>query len=211
MTRGGAHRDDVLPRALRPKRTRAEIATTALLLAGVAVLVAVVLPIASLREYDGALLLAGLALLGGWTIAMTASVRSRPGRPRWELWLGRVATVLIGSGLVLKFVALFQTAYNGRGWWALFIGGGVVYMAGHLLDLFVTRDERAEQRERDREHWEYEHRRREAARAATAQAAATSRADVARIAAYEHRAREAARRAELTPQRTGAGAPDTHP
>ncbi|KAA1422376.1 MFS transporter [Mumia zhuanghuii] len=188
MARRGVHRGDALPRALRPKRTRAEIIANVLLATGLAVVLVVVLPVGWLRAYDSALLLTGAAMLVGWAALEIGSLAPHTDEPKREFRLRRFATVFTVGGLLAQLVALIQIARIGRGWWALFMVGVVAYAIGKVLELYVTRDERAAQQERDQEKWAYEHRRREAAR----------------FAAYE--AYEAATR-----PRTDAGAPDTHP
>ncbi|MFD1825625.1 MULTISPECIES: hypothetical protein [Mumia] len=186
----------------------------ALLTSGVGLIIVVMLPIGWPRAFDGAVLLAGLALLVAWAIVDFVSAARRPEEPRWSFAVRRIGLALSHVGLIVILATtgvLFVLPEPPFWLWAVRLVGVIVYGIGELIELAETREERAHQRQRDREHRAYEYRRREAERSAAAAAAAEATAEIARTQAATIALDRLRRREEATRRRTGEGGPDRRP
>ncbi|MDD9350027.1 hypothetical protein [Mumia sp.] len=123
------------------------------------VLFLALLPIRSLRPYDDALVLLAATILMGSSVVVSASRSSRSGRRTWEVWLGRVAITLVGSGLALKALSFYSAPPRTR--FAFLTAGIVVFTIGLLLEDTLTGEARVKERQRDRDYLEYEAHRRQ--------------------------------------------------
>ncbi|WP_262850663.1 hypothetical protein [Mumia quercus] len=150
MVTRGARRSLVRPP--RPRSAPTKTAAWASLLVSLALVVAALLPIGVVDEYDLGLLAGGLALVVVWSVVAGWTLPARPGESSSAHAARRAALSLSLGGSMAFAVALFGMITLKV---SALLAVGVVALsarvAGQMMEVYLTRGERRLQRLRDAE------------------------------------------------------------